>query len=107
MAQEVKGQMPIFDDVITDDENSTYSEKMQNIVSQAGDNYADITRAVSEALLKATSTPGAIETATSLANEQYSSAIAAASSALYGTQPGTGESISSVASGKYAQAVAA
>ena len=107
MAQKVHEQKPILDDVISDDEDSSYSEKMQSIVSQASDKYADVTRAVSEALLKATTTQGSAASATSLASAQYSSALAAASSILYGTQTGTGESVSSVASGKYAQAVAA
>ena len=107
MAQAVKEQKPILDDIISDDEDATYSEKMQSVINQAGDKYADITKAVSEALLKPTSTQGSVESITSVASEQYSSALAAASSALYGTEQGTGESISSVASNKYAQAVAA
>ena len=108
MAQEVGGeQKPILDDVINDEDDSTYSETMQKMVDQAGDKYADITNAVSEALMKATSTQGTVESASSVANEQYSAALAAASSVLYGTQQGTVESVTSVASEKYAQAVAA
>lgn len=105
MAQAVKEQNPILDDVV--DEDATYSEKMQNIIGEAGDRYADVTRAVSEALLKATSTQGTAESVTSLANEQYSKALAAASSALYGTQQGAAESMTSVAAEKYSEAVAA
>jgi len=107
MAQKVGERKPILDDVISDDDNMAYSEKIQSMVNQAGDKYADVTRAVSEALLKATSTQGTVESVTSVANEQYSSAIAAASSALYGTQRGTGESVTSMASEKYASAVSA
>ena len=108
MAQKVGGeQKPILDDVINDEDDSTYSETMQKMVDQAGDKYADITNAVSEALMKATSTQGTVESASSVANEQYSAALAAASSVLYGTQQGTVESVTSVASEKYAQAVAA
>ena len=106
MAQKVGQQKPILDDDLVDDER-TYSEKLQSIVEQAGDKYADITKAVSEAMLGPTSTQGSVESMTSLASEQYSSALAAASSVLYGTQQGTVESLTSMASGKYADAVAA
>jgi len=106
MAQEVKGQKPIMDETF-DEEDATYSEKMQSMVNQAGDKYADITKAVSEAILKATSTQGSVESASSVADEQYSKALAAASSVLYGTQQGTVESATSVASEKWADAVAA
>ena len=105
VAQAVGEQKPILDDLL--DEDATYSETMQSIIEQAGGRYADVTRAVSEALSKATSTQGTVESATSLANEQYSKALAAASSALYGTQQGAVESMTSVAADKYSEAVAA
>lgn len=105
MAQKVGEQKPILDDVVDDD--ATYSEKLQSMVYQAGEQYADVTNAVSEAMFKPTSTQGSVESMTSLASEQYSSALAAASSALYGTRKGNVESMTSVASGKYAEAVAA
>ena len=105
MAQEVGERKPILDDLV--DEDATYSEKIQKLVDQAGDKYADITRAVSEAVLKLASTQGSVESVSSVADEQYSSALAAASSVLYGTQQGTGASVTSVAAGKYAEAVAA
>lgn len=107
MAQKVKEQKPIFDDIVEDDEHPTYSEKLQEIIENAGDKYGDVTRAVSEALLKATSTQGSVESVTSVADAQYSSALAVASRILYGTQQDTAESITSVVSGKYAEAVAA
>ena len=105
MAQEVREQVPIFDDII-DDEDETYSQKLQSIVSQAGDKYADITKAVSEAMFEPTPAPGSAESITSVASDRYLSALEAASSILYGTPRGTVESISSVASSKYADAVA-
>ena len=105
MAQDAGQRQPILDDVISDDDRMAYSEKIQSMVNQAGDRYADVTRAVSEALLKATSTQGTVEGVTSVANEKYSSALAAASSVLYGTQQGTAESVTSMASDKYASAV--
>lgn len=105
MAQKVEERKPILDDVVDDD--TTYSEKIQSMVDQAGDRYAEITKAVSEALMKPTSTQGSVESISSVADEQYSSALAAASSVLYGTQQGTADSVTSVAAGKYSEAVAA
>ena len=107
MAQQVGEQKPILDDVFTDDDDATYSEKMQSMVNQAGDRFADVTKAVSEALMKATTTQGTFESASSVADEQYSKALAAASSVLYGTGTDAVESATSVAAGRYAQAVEA
>ncbi|KAK6606613.1 hypothetical protein H4I96_05075 [Botrytis cinerea] len=91
MAAHVEARQIIFDDVIDDSDEETYSEKIQ----------------ISEALLRPTSTQGSVERVTKLAAEQYSSALSAASSVLYGTQQGTGESVASVATNRYADAVAA
>lgn len=106
-AQEVEDRVPIFDDLINEDDDYAYSEKLQSIVSQAGDKYSDVTRAVSEALMGSTTTQAAAESITSLASEQYSSALEAASRVLYGTAMGTAEILASVASSRYAQAVSA
>ena len=105
MAEKASSTGPIFDDIIDHSEGSKYSEKMQSVINEAGDRYADVTKAVSEALFG--TSQGTLESVTSLASEQYSSALAAASSILYGSAPGTGESIASVASAKYSDAVAA
>ena len=105
MAQEVKGSIPILDDVFDDSEAATYSEKLQDIVNDAGDRYADVTRAVSEAIYG--TKQGSVEKATSIAGEQYSSALAAASSIIYGAPQGTAESAASVAADAYTRAVAA
>lgn len=68
----------------------------------------DVTKAVSEALMKATSsTQGTVESASSVADEKYSKALEAASIALYGSQTGAVESATSVAAEKYSQAVEA
>ena len=107
MAQDAGNRKPILDDIIDGDDTMAYSEKIQSMVNQAGDRYADVTRAVSEALLKVTSTQGTVESVTSVANDKYSSAIAAASSVLHGTQQGAAESVTSMASEKYASAVSA
>jgi hypothetical protein len=104
----VEAREPILDDIIDDDEDTeTYSEKVQNMVAGAGDRAADMTRAVSEALLGATKTQGSVESVTSLASEQYAKALAAASSVLYGTEQAPVESATSVASEQFAKAVTA
>jgi hypothetical protein len=95
----------IFDD--EEDESETYSRKLQEMVGEAGDKASDLSRAVSEALLGPSKTQGTVESATSLANEQYKSAIAAASKVLYGTEQQPIESMTSVAAEKFAEAVTA
>ncbi|RAL58469.1 hypothetical protein DID88_005173 [Monilinia fructigena] len=107
MAAHVEARQIIFDDIIDDSDEGTYSEKIQSMASVAGDELSDMTRAVSEALLKPTSTQGSVASVTKLAAEQYSSALAAASSVLYGTKQGTGERIANAATSRYAEAVAA
>ncbi|KAF2714458.1 hypothetical protein K504DRAFT_4450 [Pleomassaria siparia CBS 279.74] len=102
----VEAREIVLDDVIEDDDG-TYSAKVQSMVAEAGDRAADLTRAVSEALLGPEKTQGSVESATSLASEQYAKAIAAASSVLYGTEQKPIESATSVASEKFAQAVTA
>ncbi|KAJ4355372.1 uncharacterized protein N0V89_003388 [Didymosphaeria variabile] len=97
----------VFDDVIDDDEDDTYSQKIQSLVADAGDRASDLSRAVSQALLQPTKTQGTAESVTSLASEQYVAALAAASSVLYGTQQGAVDSATSVASDKFASAVTA
>lgn len=97
----------VFDDVIEDDEDATYSEKIQSLVADAGDRASDLSRAVSQALLRPTKTQGTAESVTSLASEQYAKAIAAASSVLYGTQQPPLDSATSLASDKFASAVTA
>ena len=107
MAQEVKGQIPILDDVFDNSEESAYSEKMQSIVNEAGDRYADVTSAVSEAIFG--TQQNTAESMTSVAQEQYSSALAAASKALYGEPQGTPtaavESLAQQASSMYSEAL--
>lgn len=103
MAQEVKGQKPILDDIVEGEDTARYSVKVQEMVNQAGEKYADVTRAVSEALMKATTTQGTVSSASSVADEQYSKALSAASSVLYGSTEGA----SSVAANKWEDAVAA
>ncbi|KAF2867420.1 hypothetical protein BDV95DRAFT_610816 [Massariosphaeria phaeospora] len=97
----------VFDEPIDDDDDDTYTEKVQNVAAEAGDRAADISRAVSEALFGPAKTQGSIESVTSLASGQYAKALAAASTALYGTDQPAVESATSVASDKFAQAFTA
>ena len=97
----------VFDDVLDDDEDETYSQKIQDLVADAGDTASDLSRAVSQALMGPTKTLGTADSVTSLASEQYAKAIAAASSVLYGTQQNSLESATSIASDKFASAVTA
>ncbi|KAB2110976.1 hypothetical protein AG0111_0g742 [Alternaria gaisen] len=97
----------VLDQPLDDDEDDTYSNKLQSAVADAGDRAAEISRAVSEALLGATKAQGTVESASSVASEQYAKALAAASSALYGTEQPAVESATSVVADKYAQAVTA
>ncbi|KAG9236728.1 hypothetical protein BJ875DRAFT_455792 [Amylocarpus encephaloides] len=105
MAARVEAREIVYDDIVDDSSEDTFSENVQSMASEAGDKYAEITKAVSEALLKPSSTPG--YQVTELASQQYSSALAAASSALYGTEQGAGETLVSVASSRYVEAVSA
>lgn len=108
MAANVEAKQIILDDEFVDDDDDMVSEKVQSMMSVAGDKAADLTNAVSEALqLKPTQTQGQVESVTSAASGQYEKAMSAASNALYGTTPGVAESMSSGASEKYAQAVTA
>lgn len=98
----------IFDEPLDDDEDDeTISEKIQDFAADAGERAAELSRAVSEALLGPAKTQGTIESVTSLASEQYAQALAAASSVLYGTKQPAVESATSVAAEKFAQAVTA
>lgn len=97
----------VFDEPLDDDDDSTYSDKLQGAVADAGERAAELSRAISEALLGATKTQGSVESVSSLASEQYASALAAASSVLYGTKQPAVQSATSVASDKFAQAVTA
>jgi hypothetical protein len=102
----VEAREPVFDQPLDDDEE-TYSEKVNSMVSEAGDRASELSRAISEALMGRTRTQGTVESVTSLASEEYAKALAAASSVLYGTEQQTLESATSVASLKFAQAVTA
>ena len=105
MAQKVEARHIVYEDIVDESDDTHFSEKLQSMASAAGDRYSDITKAVSEALLKSTTTQQS--PVTKLAAEKYSSALSAASVALYGTEQGAGESISSVVASRYTDAVAA
>ncbi|KAG9242844.1 hypothetical protein BJ878DRAFT_513517 [Calycina marina] len=106
-AQFVEAKQIVFEDIIEDSDEDTFSEKIQNMVSLAGDELADITRAVSEALIEPTRIDGTVATVTVLASEKYTSALSAASLALYGTEQDVIQSVTSAAVDRYVEAVAA
>ncbi|KFY45095.1 hypothetical protein V495_03123 [Pseudogymnoascus sp. VKM F-4514 (FW-929)] len=85
------------------DEQDTYSEKIQNLAGEAGERLAEVTKAMSEALLKQSS-QGNVESATSVVAEQYSSVLAAASAAVHGKDQCAAANMASVLSEKYAEA---
>ncbi|KAF2646149.1 hypothetical protein P280DRAFT_512348 [Massarina eburnea CBS 473.64] len=102
----VEAKQIIFDDVIDDDDEDTYSQKAQSLFAGAGDRATDLTKAVNEALGQK-KTQGSMESFTSLASAQYLKALAAASSVLYGPEQKSVESATSVASERFAEAVTA
>jgi len=108
-AQAIPQVMPVVLEGLLDDgdDHSAYYDELQNVVADAGERAAELSRAISEALLGATKTQGSGASVSSLASEQYSRAFAAASSVLYGTKQPAVESATRVASDKFAQAVTA
>lgn len=82
MAQKVKEQQPILDQEF---DTPGMAEKIKDA---AAGKLEKLQQVVSEAFMTPTSTQGVVESATSVASEQYSSALKAASSVLYGTQAG-------------------
>ena len=90
MAQAVPSSSgPILDEEFDDevDTAGSYSERLQEMVDNALDQGARLTQAIEEAMKAPTSTQGNIESMTSVASEQYESAMSAASSVLYGAEP--------------------
>jgi hypothetical protein len=90
MAQAVPSSSgPIMDEEFDDEVDSTgsYSERIQEMVDNALDQGARLTQAIEDAIKPATSTQGNVESVSSVASEQYESAMSAASSILYGAEP--------------------
>lgn len=98
---------PMPNNVPDGDGEEHFTDHLQSVIGKAGDNYAEVTRAVGEALLGPSSTPVFGENAASLASDQYTRALSAASTALCGTPLSPGETVSSVVAEQYNQAVAA
>lgn len=101
----VEAREPILDDVIDDD--ATYSERLQSVLDGAAEQASALTQAVADAMKPSTTAEGVVESATSLASEQYESAIAAASSVLFGPEKGMIESNTEAAKAQYESAVSA
>jgi len=101
----VEAREPILDDDIVAED--TDSINIQSIVSIASDHAGQLTQIIQDALRQATSTKGQVESATSLASEQYASALAAASSVLFIDAKDAAESAGSIAQDRYQAAVTA
>jgi len=100
----VEAREPILDDIV--DDSATYSAKVQSMVEAAGDWAGQLTQAVQEALRATPTSQGTVESVASVASEQYDSAMAAASSVLFGKNGG-GNKGSSAAQSIYESAVTA
>lgn len=100
----VEAREPILDDVIDDD--ATYSERIQSMAAGAMDQAGQLTQAVQDALRPTSSAQGAVESVSSVASEQYESAVAAASSVLFGAKSAGSEG-STAAKEQYLSAVTA
>ncbi|KAF1816248.1 hypothetical protein P152DRAFT_115747 [Eremomyces bilateralis CBS 781.70] len=98
-AQFVQAREVVLDSPLNDDD-ATLGEKVQERLEQ-------LSSIVREAIVRPSSTHGAVESATSVASEKFDEGVAAASSILYGTQQGAVESLTSVAAEQYASAVTA
>lgn len=101
----VEAREPILDDTVDDD--ASYSDRLQSILDGAADQASALTQAVADALKPSTTAEGVVQSATSLASEQYESAIAAASSVLFGPEKGTIEQGTEAAKAQYESAVTA
>lgn len=102
MAQEVEYHAPILDDEFDADD---YKEKVNSVLNDANSKYNQMTKAVSEALLKPTPTKGSVESLQNVVQDRYASAMAAASQALYGREPTTGEQVVDAVNSRYQDAV--
>ncbi|EME45105.1 hypothetical protein DOTSEDRAFT_52475 [Dothistroma septosporum NZE10] len=107
----VEAREPILDDDDVVDTGDSFSSSIQSIVSVAGDKANVLTQIVQDAinsgLAAATSTQGTAASVPSLASEQWQSAMAVASSAIYGTHSNAVQSVSSLAKEQYQSAVTA
>jgi len=104
MAQAVPDRQVILDEDVDDED--TYSAQARSVVNGALEQAASLSKAVEDAI-RATPTQNSYDSITSVASDQYSSAMAAASSVLYGTTPGVNEQVASYASDRYSEAVQA
>lgn len=101
----VEAREPILDDIV--DDSATYSERVQDLLDGVKDHASYLTQVVEEAFKGVTSTQGTAESVTSVASEQYESALAAASRVLFGEEQGAVEKGVEGARERYEQAVTA
>lgn len=101
----VEARDPILDGAVDDD--MSYSERLQSVLDGAAEQASALTQAVADAMRPSTTAEGVVESASSLASEQYESAIAAASSVLFGPQKDAVEQGTEAAKAQYESAVTA
>lgn len=105
----VEAREPVLDTPVEDDEDDedTINESVHSMADSVVDQAQKVQNAVQEAIgLKPTS-QGAVESVSSVASEQYDSAMSAASSALIGTEKGAMENGEEGAKSVYENAVTA
>ena len=101
----VEAREPILDDIV--DDEASYSERVQSMVDGVKDQAAYLTGVIEDALSRATTTQGTVESMTSVANVQYESAMSAASSVLFGSEDSVVAKGSEAARQQYLSAVTA
>ena len=102
-AEVVGEQNTEYDDQV----NDSLTEKLKDSVDDVKEAMKHASKAVFEAIYGTPTDKSPAESVTSIASEIYNSALAAASSALYGTPQPKNEELFSIATDKYSAAVAA
>ena len=77
MAQKVVGQQPILDDPVEEDDDNTLTEKLRETADDIQERLAQLSGAIRQAIASKSTTKGSVASATSIAEERYSSAVAA------------------------------
>lgn len=107
IAQAIPTNEPLMNDPSGDEYYNKLPDDIQDLAKQAEEQFAEAIKAVSEALLASLNISGDEERAISVSSEQYSRALAAASSALHSTAPNFSELFKSNAVDRYKAAVSA
>ncbi|KAI7012858.1 hypothetical protein KC362_g16181 [Hortaea werneckii] len=101
----VEAREPILDVSVDDEDDETVGEKINSASEAAADQAQRAKDAVQQAIENRSSRKGAVESVSSVASEQYESAVSAAGKALHGTQKGAIEDGEEGAKSVYKEAV--